>query len=98
MNNPRSADDQDLRDMAVKRLKKRREFRGNVATFVMVNGALWLIWGLTGAHTNHDGVPWPAWITGFWALILILQAWHLYSDRPISETEIQSEMVRMDRT
>jgi hypothetical protein len=97
MSNPISIDDQDLRKRAIKRLKRKREFWGNVSTFVLINAALWLVWALTGAHTNQEGVPWPAWISGVWALILVLQGWHLYAERPISESDIESEMNRLHR-
>lgn len=97
MSNPIPIDDDGLREYAIKRLKRKRELMGNLATFVLVNAALWLIWGITGAHTNSDGVPWPAWITGAWALILVLQAWHLAADRPISESDVQAEMGRLHR-
>lgn len=97
MNNPIPVDDDALRKYAIKRLKRKRELMGNLATFVLINAALWLVWGVTGTHTNEDGIPWPAWITGVWALILVLQAWHLFADRPISESDVQAEMGRLHR-
>ena len=92
------AGEEDLRKWAIKRLKRKRELRDNLIIFVIINGALWLIWALSGTHTNQEGVPWPVWITGVCALILLLQALRLHSENPISESEIRSEMDRLHRT
>ena len=75
------------REEAVARIKKRRDFKAHLLTFVVVNAALWILWAVTGA-----GYPWPAWITGFWSIGLIMNAWEVYFRRPISEAEIEAEM------
>jgi hypothetical protein len=77
------------RQMAVDRIRKRREFTTHVVTYLVVNVALWSLWAITGA-----GYPWPAWVTGFWAIGLILNAWDVYFRRPITEAEIQAELRR----
>lgn len=87
----------ELRKDAIKRLKRKREFRGNIATYLFVNAILWGIWALTGAEIN-DTVPWPTWVSAIWGIILVLHAWRIYGQRSISEEEIQQEMGRMRRS
>lgn len=79
------------RERALARLRKKRDFQGHVVTYVVVNAALWAVWGLTGG-----GYPWPAWVTGGWAIGLILNAWDVYMRAPISEAEIRREMDRLN--
>ena len=83
-----SADPQTTaRDEALGRIKKRRDFNAHVVAFVVVNAALWVLWAVTGA-----GYPWPVWITGFWSIGLLMNAWDVYFRRPISEADIEAEM------
>jgi hypothetical protein len=84
--------EQDLRAQAVARLKGRRKFRRDVAIYVVVNAALWGIWAINGAKTDD---LWPAWVAGIWGFLLLLDAWKVYAERPISEREIEDEVSRM---
>lgn len=77
------------RERALDRLKKRRDFQGHVVAYVVVNAALWAIWAATGA-----GYPWPAWVTGGWAIGLVLNAWDVYFRAQITEAEVQREIDR----
>src|SRR5271165_1809757 len=78
------------REQALERLKKRRDFQGHVVAYVVINAALWAVWAATGA-----GYPWPAWVTGGWAIGLLLNAWEVYFRTPITEAQVQSEIERM---
>jgi|KBSMisStandDraft_5_1062788.scaffolds.fasta_scaffold3382679_1 hypothetical protein len=77
------------RDRALAQIKKRRDFGAHLVTFVVVNLAVWLLWAATGS-----GYPWPAWLTGFWAIGLVLNAWDVYLRTPITEDEIRREIDR----
>ena len=88
------ASEADLRKQAVKRLKRKRDFQGNIATYLLVNAILWGIWALTGANVHHT-VPWPTWVSGIWGIILVLHGWRVYGQRSISDRDIQREMDRM---
>lgn len=79
------------RERALARLHKKRDFQGHLVTYVVVNAALWAVWALTGG-----GYPWPAWVTGGWAIGLILNAWDVYMRAPISEAEIRREIDRLN--
>ena len=80
------------REQALERLKKKRDFQGHLVAFVVVNAGLWAIWAATG------GYPWPAWVTGLWAVGLLLNAWDVYLRAPITEADVQHEMERLHHT
>jgi hypothetical protein len=82
---------EDLRSHAIRRIKRKRDFYSHVVLFLIVNGALWVVWALTG---DSDDV-WPAWVSGIWGFFLLLEARHVYGDRTISEQDIQQEMGRL---
>lgn len=82
----------ELRAQAISRLKRRRDFMGNVGTFLFVNGLLWLIWALTGHDTS--GFPWPAWVTAIWGFVILMHAFRTFLRRPITEDDIQRELRR----
>jgi hypothetical protein len=78
------------REQAVERLKKRRDLQGHVVAYVVVNAALWAIWAATGA-----GYPWPAWVSGGWAIGLLLNVWDVYFRAPITSADVEREMSRI---
>ena len=75
---------------ALARLKKRRDFQGHVLVYLLVNAAVWAIWATTGS-----GYPWPAWLTGTWAIGLITNFWEVYVRKPITDTDVQREVDRL---
>jgi 2TM domain-containing protein len=81
-----------LRDQAVARLKRKREFRNHLFVFFAVNVLLWLIWALS----DDRGFPWPLFVTVFWGLGTAMQGWNVYrGQRGFSEQEIQEEVRRI---
>ncbi len=90
---PPITNENDLRAKAIKRINRRRDFQGHVIFFLIVNTGLWLIWAtINGADTDH---LWPAWVTGIWLVILVIDAFKVYGERPISDQQISKEMRRM---
>ena len=53
--------DEELRELAVKRLKEKREFWQHLVAYVVVNAALIGIWALGGG-----GYFWPGWVLFGW--------------------------------
>jgi hypothetical protein len=86
--------DTDLRAEAVRRLKGRREFRAHLFAYVLVNLALWGIWGVMFA-TAGVWFPWPVFVTFGWGIGVAFHAWDVYGRRPITEDEIQREGTRL---
>jgi 2TM domain-containing protein len=85
-------DEPELRRAAEERLKRKRDYRQHLFTFVLVNAFLWVLWALTD---DHNGVPWPVWVTVFWGIGVAWQGWSIYGQRPIGEEEIRREMERL---
>ena len=88
-----SADgEQRLREQAIERIKRRRKFLRDLLAYLIINAALWAIWALNGAETDDI---WPAWVSGIWGALLLLDAWKAFGERPISDSEIEQEIERL---
>jgi hypothetical protein len=80
------------RDRAVRQLKKRRDFRGHLLIYVLVNAFVVAIWALTDDH----GFFWPVFVIGGWGIGLVMNAWDVYWRRDITEEDVQREIRRGD--
>jgi hypothetical protein len=81
-----------LRQQALKRLKKKRDFQAHLITYLSVNTLLVVIWAVTGADFF-----WPIFPILGWGIGLLLNAWDVYGRKPISEHEIAREVDRLRR-
>jgi uncharacterized membrane protein len=81
--------DEELREHAIKAIKRKRDFKAHVVAYVIVNAFLVVVWYLTGA-----GYFWPVWVIGGWGIGLAFNAWDAYGRHAdaISEAEIQREI------
>ena len=84
--------EQAAHDRAVTQLKKRRDFRGHVLVYVLVNAFLVAIWALSDDH----GFFWPVFPMGAWGIGLVMNAWDVYWRRDITEEDIRREIRRED--
>ena len=85
--------EEELRALAVKRLKKKSEFRGHVMIYVLVNTFLVVIWAMSGA-----GYFWPAFVMGGWGIGLVANAWDVYGRGDVlTEDQIHHEMERIQK-
>ncbi len=82
----------DLREQAIERIKRKRKFRRDVILYLLVNAGLWAIWAFNGADTDD---LWPAWVSGIWGVLLLLDAFKAYGEGPISDQQIEDEMRRL---
>jgi|SRR5579862_1835807 len=87
---PLSDDEAAVREQALARIRKRRDFGTHLVAFVVINAAVWVIWAVTGA-----GYAWPAWMTGAWGIGVLLNAWDAFGRRPITESDVRREMDRL---
>ena len=87
------AQDAELRDRAMKQLKKRRDFRGHLLVYLLVNGFLVVIWALT----NPQGFFWPVFPLVGWGIGVVMNAWDVYGAQDFSEEQIHRQMQRMER-
>jgi hypothetical protein len=93
-----TGDNQELREYAIRRLKRRRKFFADLGSYLAVNALLWAIWALSDRST--DGLPWPAWVSIIWGCFLLLDGLRLLRvwsrlGRPITEAEVEKEIHRI---
>jgi 2TM domain len=84
-------DDAALRELAIARLKKKRDFRTHLFIYVAVNAVLVVIW----AVTSDGGLFWPIFPILGWGIGVAANAWDVYGRRPITEDEIRREAERL---
>jgi hypothetical protein len=89
-----TARDAELRDRAVKRLKKRRDFYAHVMVYLLVNAFLVIIWWMT----SPGGFFWPVFPIVGWGIGVVMNAWDVYVAQDISEEDIQHEIEQMQHT
>lgn len=83
----------ELREAALKRLKKRQEFHAHVLVFSLVNSVFVLMWALT----TPDIFFWPVLPLAFWGIGLVMNAWDVYRAGQFSEEQVRSEIERLQR-
>ena len=85
-----SVDDMQLRDRAIKRLKKRRDFAAHLLVYVLVNSAIVAVWAATS-----QGFFWPIFPMVFWGIGLVMNAWDVWRGDSFTEKQISHEMDRL---
>ena len=85
--------EQVLRDKAVRQLKKKRDFRGHLLVYILVNTFLVVIWLLT----DPDGFFWPVFPIAAWGIGVIMNAWDVYGRHEITEEDIHREMEHLSQ-
>jgi hypothetical protein len=82
--------EQSLREQAIQRLKKKRDFQTHVLVYIVVNAFLVVIWAVTSG-----GYFWPIFPILGWGIGVAANAWDVYGRKPISEDEIRREADRL---
>jgi len=80
-----------LREQALRRVKKRRDFNTHLVVYLLVNIVVWLIWAVIGV-TSHSWWPWSVFLTLAWGIGLAMNAWDVFCRKPITEDELQREI------
>lgn len=78
----------EIRERAITRLKKRRDFHAHVLVYVLVNTFLVVIW----AAATPDAFFWPIFAIVGWGIGVVMNAWDVYAAPEIDETRIQREI------
>jgi len=81
----------ELRQLAIRRLKKKGEFRSHLYVYLVVNLGLWAVWFIDGLNGSF-GFPWPVFPTLFWGLFVVGHASDVYGRDPLREDRVQREM------
>ncbi|MGN6574483.1 MAG: 2TM domain-containing protein [Nocardioides sp.] len=85
--------DSDIRERAIKQLKKRRDFKGHLLIYFLVNSFLVVIW----AVTSGGGFFWPVFIMVGWGIGVVMNAWDVYFAEEFDENDIRREVQRLER-
>jgi hypothetical protein len=81
------AEPEPLRLQAIAALKRKRDFRGHVLVYLLVNAALVTVWAATSA-----GFFWPIFPIVFWGIGVVMNGWDVYFGQDFSEERIEHEM------
>ena len=92
MPNDETGRETELRERAIKHLKKRRDFHGHLLIYFLVNAFLVVIW----AVTTPSGFFWPIFPIVGWGIGVVMNAWDVYFAEDLSEDEIQDEIERLE--
>lgn len=92
MNPSRPLGADELRALAVRRLRAKRELATHAVAYVLVNTMLVVIWFMTGG----DYFFWPVFPMLGWGIGLVFHAWDVLAPAP-SENRIQAEMDALRR-
>lgn len=83
--------DDNRRELAVERLKKKRDFKTHLVIYLAVNALLVGVWAASGTENFF----WPVFVIFGWGIGLVANAWDVYGRKPISEEEVRREMDRL---
>lgn len=81
------------RELAIKRIKEKNDFRIHLFVYLVVNTMLLLVWAFTGA-----GFFWPVFVIAFWGMGLVIHGYTTYRGNDITEDQIQREIRKLPPT
>ncbi len=76
-------------EQARARLMRKRKFRGDLVSYVVINAFLIGIWAVAGF-----GYFWPGWVLAGWGVFLALDGWDAYYRRDVTEDDVRRELHR----
>lgn len=82
-------EDRELRELATKRLKAKKDLQAHVLAYVTVNAFLVVIWYVTGADFF-----WPVFPIFGWGIGLAFHAWDIYSPG-VTPDQVDAEVERL---
>ena len=85
--------EQAARNTAVTQLKRRRDFRGHLRVYVLVNAFLVVIWAITDPHAFF----WPVFPIGMWGIAVMMNAADVYWWPQFTEEDIRREIEHEDK-
>ena len=86
----------ELRAAALQRLEKKRDFRGHLLAYALVNAGLWAIWGVVFAVTGA-WFPWQLFVLFGWGIGVVFHALDAYGRLPFTEEQVLREEARREK-
>jgi 2TM domain len=92
--------DETRRDLAMKRLKEKNDFRIHLLIYLSVNAMLVVIWAMTGGLSLINGAYtfaffWPIFVIVGWGIGVLAHGYSIYFGNLYSEDQIQREMQKL---
>lgn len=84
-------DREHLRELAVERIEKKRDFHAHLLAYVLVNATFVGIWAVAGG-----GFFWPVFPIMGWGIGLAFHAWDTYRRAEPTEAQIEREMRKLE--
>ena len=84
--------DQELRERALRSLKKKHDFHIHLTLYVVVNAFIVAIWAMTSV-----GFFWPIFPIVGWGIGVLANAWDAYGGDEPTERQVNREMTRLSR-
>ncbi|HEX6875885.1 MAG TPA: 2TM domain-containing protein [Nocardioidaceae bacterium] len=91
MSNLETPHEDELREQALRNLRKRRDFHAHLLVYVMVNGFLALIWWML----TPDIFFWPVIPIVVWGIGVVMNGYDVYFGQNFGEEDIDREVRRM---
>ena len=86
--------DDEVYEVAKKRVKAKRDFYGNLGAWAIVNIILIIVWALT----NLGGHPWFLWCLCIWGIFVLLHYLRVFVfERKSDRTAIEKEAERIKK-
>jgi hypothetical protein len=89
-----SAAETDLRELAVRSLRRKQAFKIHALVYTLVNSLLIVVWLATGIASGV-WYPWFIFPLFGWGIGLGVQGWTAYRGDELSESRIRAEMNRI---
>ena len=84
------------RDLAIRRIKAKNEFKVHLIVYLCVNGMLTLIWAFTSLGKPFlSGFFWPIIPIAGWGIGLVIHGYTAYRSNVYTEDQIQREMKQL---
>jgi hypothetical protein len=98
-----------LRNVALERIRRRRNFMTHLVAHVVATVFLTIVWAITEYHNaggwptgfwtgrmNHDWDPWIIYPVLAGTLALAIHAWIAFGRQPVTEADVNRELERME--
>jgi len=81
---PTEMSDEEIRNLAIRRVRRKRGFFSHLTVYLVVNAVLWCMWALSSSAGYGWGMhgaayPWPVFITVFWGMGLIFHGLSVFA-------------------
>jgi hypothetical protein len=98
--------DEEIRRLAIQRVRRKRKFFSHLTVYLIVNAFLWCMWALSasgisaayGWGMHETSFPWPIFITVFWGIGLISHGLGVFAFHSgWEQKEINNEIERLKK-